>query len=366
MRLPSYQELSKEQDKINNLPLDQSYLVTGPPGTGKTVMALYRAAMLTKRRVPTSLLMHSRLLSQYAGNAVNSLKIDGVVDTFHAWLGRFYRTHFGTNLPSFDRYNYDWVEVLGQLGRRPPRAGSLEHLIIDEGQDLPKAFYPVARYLSRRVTVFADENQRLTEANSTLADISTYGGFQATHQLKRNYRNTREIALLAAHFQTGLSTGVPDLPTRRGERPVLQRFKNLHETVEAIARYERNNPDLQIGVFVHFKKQRNSLFNRLSVAGRTKNPPQMYEGGMGRQAGLVRFDEPGIIVLCYSSAKGLEFDTVFMPELQETKGDPRGAEFKMRFYVLTSRARNALFLSYSGDEEPSIVRAFPKELIEWR
>jgi Cdc6-like AAA superfamily ATPase len=65
MKLPSYQDLSKEQDRINNLPLEGSYLVTGPPGTGKTVMALYRAQMLSKRNAKAQLLMYSRLLSQY-------------------------------------------------------------------------------------------------------------------------------------------------------------------------------------------------------------------------------------------------------------------------------------------------------------
>lgn len=366
MRLPSYQELSKEQDRINNLPLDKSYLVTGPPGTGKTVMALYRAEMLTKKKVATSLLMHSRLLSQYTSNAVSKLEIDGVVNTFHSWFYHFYRRHYATDAPKFGDFDYDWDAILRQVGMRPPAAGSLEHLIIDEGQDLHKKFYPVARHLGKCVTVFADENQRLTDRNSTINDISAFGGFQATHQLKRNYRNTREIAELAARFHTGLGTGVPELPARRGERPVMQRYKNLHETVEAITRYERNNPDLQIGVFVQFEKTRDSLFNRFSVDGRTKNPPQKYVGGMGKKATLVDFNGPGIIVLCYSSAKGLEFDTVFMPELQSVKGDPSGAEFKMRFYVLTSRARNHLFLSYSGEEEPRIVGAFPKELVEWR
>ena len=39
LKLPPYQELSKEQDTINNLPLTGTNLVVGPPGTGKTTLA---------------------------------------------------------------------------------------------------------------------------------------------------------------------------------------------------------------------------------------------------------------------------------------------------------------------------------------
>jgi hypothetical protein len=79
MRLPSYEDLSKEQDRINNLPLDGSFLVTGPPGTGKTVMALYRASVLQSKKRHVSLLMHSRLLTKYTTSATEELLIDGSV-----------------------------------------------------------------------------------------------------------------------------------------------------------------------------------------------------------------------------------------------------------------------------------------------
>jgi len=366
MRLPSYQELSKEQDKINNLPLDKSYLVTGPPGTGKTVMALYRAQMLAKKKIPTWLLMRSRLLSQYTNNATKALKIGSIVDTFHAWFGKLYRRYYTRNVPSFAPFEFDWSQVLQDVSGQPPAGLSLEHLIIDEGQDLHKMFYVIARHVARNLTVFADENQRLCDDNSSLDEIRQYGAFSATHELKRNYRNSKEIAQLAAHFHTGLRTGVPDPPSRKGSKPVVQSFASLHETVEFIARYERNNPDLQIGILVPRSRQRDSLFNRLSKDGRTTNPPQKYVGSQGRDADEVDFDSPGIFLLCYASAKGLEFDTVFMPELQEVTDDIRSAAFKMKFYVLLSRARDNLFLTHSGQESPSILRAFPKELVEWR
>ena len=363
MKLPAYQELSKEQDAINNLPLDKSYLVTGPPGTGKTVMALYRSKMLTEQNVPATLLMHSRLLSQYTNTAVKKLDIDGAATTFHSWVPHFYKTAYGAPVPKISEWVFDWDAILRRVGRSPPPATMLEHLIVDEGQDLDKRFYPVASHISKCVTVFADENQRLTENNSTIRDIKAYGGFHASHELRRNYRNTSEIARLASHFTTGLATGTPEPPTRHGEPPVLQRFRDLNASVEAIYRYEKNNPDLHIGVFVPYKKQRDSIFNRLSVEGRTANKPQRYDS---EKRTVVNFESPGVVCICYNSAKGLEFDTVFMPELQDFRTDIHSAEFKMKFYVLTSRARTALFLSYSGEEEPRIVQSLPKELIEWR
>src|SRR5687767_14045769 len=112
MKLPSYQQLSKEQDAINDLPLEGSYLVTGPPGTGKTVMALYRTQMLTKSAASVQLLMHSRLLSQYVQSAVDDLDLDRSVRTFHSWFYRFYREVYGQAPQQLEKWVYLWPEIL--------------------------------------------------------------------------------------------------------------------------------------------------------------------------------------------------------------------------------------------------------------
>ena len=63
------------------------------------------------------------------------------------------------------------------------------------------------------------------------------------------------------------------------------------------------------------------------------------------------FDRPGTItVLCDQSCKGLEFDAVFVPELQARRWDPTSIDYlRMQLYVLSSRARGHLVFLYSAN-----------------
>ena len=276
MRLPSYQDLSKEQDRINNLSLDGSYLVTGPPGTGKTVMALYRASMLQSKRRPVKLLMHGRLLKQYTSSAISELLIDGSVSTYDRWLSDFFWKHHHRSVPSNGPWDPDWGEVMRLVNSSPPPPLECPDLIVDEGQDLPKEFYVLARLVSKNLTVFADENQRLRETNSTLDEIRAYGSFgdNEIHVLTRNYRNTREIATLATNFYTGLGSGIADLPSRSGDVPVVVHHTDLDATVEFIRNFESANNDLEIGVMTPNDSIRERVVRALGDD--TVNPVQTY------------------------------------------------------------------------------------------
>ncbi len=369
MKLPVYEDLSKEQDKVYTIPLDESFVVTGPPGTGKTVMALYRADMLKKRKTRVNLLMFSRLLAQYTQAGVTTLEIDGIVETYHKWLWEFYKDTYGGNPPRIEPYVYDWMAILGQVNAEPPNGKQMAHLIVDEAQDLPAEAFMVLPLLAKRLCIFADENQRLFKTNSTIKQIRGYSGISKTYSLTRNYRNTRQIANLAAHFYTGLSTGVPDLPDREGELPELLHQASTNACAEKILTTYLNNPKAEIGVFVPTIFVRNALLNRLKDMAAVKRlvPDdiiQVFEGGLGAQGPILRFGKGGITLLCYQSAKGLEFDIVFIPELQKYGADPTDPIARMTFYVLISRARQRLYLCYSGPGKPNFVMALPANLIK--
>ena len=95
----------------------------------------------------------------------------------------------------------------------------------------------------------------------------------------------------------------------------------------------------------------------------TAHRVQEYIGGQGSKAEPLDFTSPAITVATYLTAKGLEFDAVFLPFLPRISGSDEGV--KMQLYVMCSRARDELHMSYSGEGDPSLLGDFPRDLMDW-
>jgi DNA helicase IV len=364
LELPGLLSLSPEHMEVIGQPLGSSFLVTGPPGTGKSVVAIYWAGALARSGRTTLFLMYGKMLSEYTKRAVVELGISNIVSTFHSWFPRFWRRRYHENPPMEGKWDFDWNKCLLKLMQSPPPASEKKHIVVDEGQDMPKEFYTVLFLVSESLTIFADENQRITARQSTINEILAASQVKKTLKLTTNYRNTHEIAEFSASFYAGLPTGVPALPATRGERPFLMNFPRLYECVNYIVEYENGNASRSIGVMIQRSDEAIKFYNRLE--SKVDNPPQIYlrEGAENKKQ--VDFTTPGIKIITYASAKGLQFDTVFLPELQYVHGDPKGDDLRMRFYVMTSRARRTLGLMYSGESTPAIVDAFTMDLLDDR
>ncbi|MFD5001975.1 DNA helicase [Streptomyces mutabilis] len=347
----TYLDLADAQRaSLDGLPFDGNHLVSGPPGSGKSLLAAQRAVMLALAGTPVTLLTRSNLLRQSLAATVHALgpRDRSVrVSTAHGWLADWY----GDKAPRTPDGWYDWHALFERAADTGPLPGLT--LVVDEGQDLPPEFYLLCRMLGARTTVYADECQRLTDTNSTLAEIVRNLGRCSRQELDGNHRNTEQIASFAAHFHTG--AGAPALPEGQGPPPRLHRF---HErgAADLLALLAERHPRDSIGVIVGSKHTQFSLLDSLSRrAPRLK--PQLYtsdaKGGQYRNLDLGR---PGIVIVHRASAKGLGFDTVVVPDTHtDAAGDPSAAAVRMTYYVLATRARRELHLGYAGESEPPIL-----------
>lgn len=376
-RLPRINELNKRQEDAMAMPLTGQHLVVGGPGTGKSVIALHRARMYSQKRLTNVFLVYNHLLDQAARRLVRTHNEDEsrrratdagappapwlfMSRTWDAWFRKLFAEHTGRVCPTLDpepRSGYqaiDWQAALAML-RNCDHIADPPHLIIDEGQDMPPEFYEaLVRMGFEDFFVVADQNQQIVAGeNSSRRDIEISLGL-ATDQvieLDENFRNSRRVAELARHFYAGdPAVPAPTLPPEDESalKPLLYTYQEskFPAIVRRILKMADRNVNRLIGILTPDDDVRENYCNALrntEVALDSGKPPiQTYSSGSDPR---LRFDEGGIMVINMQSCKGLEFDTVFIADINRfhcDKADPDPA--KRRFYVMTARAREHVIL----------------------
>lgn len=395
MRFPKLTDLDAEQKAIySGAPPTQSILVIGPPGTGKTVMAFHRAAFLqamSQRKSDKALnprvIVYNKVLSTYTASRESVAK-DVESSTMHSWVYGWWRRMSRTNLPTLptDQWRHDWPEILQAIVALKDNGGDKihwGHLIVDEGQDFPRDMYIALGMLAALVqakdgnsapaiTVFADENQRLApDANSTIVEIAAALALsdQKIYLLRKNYRNSKQIAEFARHYYVGLPTGRPDVPERLGKsKPRVVIASGIEVIRRRIATYASNNPGSDIGVLCARDATRKQVFNSLS--SRLAEKPTLVQTYASKTRVIhppenLKFDKGGsVTVLNFQSAKGLEFDAVFIVDPFMDSGGASAQHANMQLYVMASRAREYLELLIMNSPENLAERLPPGALYE--
>ena len=356
MRLPTYDELSSDEEQLDILeaPLDESLFVVGPPGSGKTSLAVWRGDALAELYgTATPVITYNRMLRRSLYLVADEHGIGIRASTMQSYVGKHYWQQTQTKVPKVppDRYEYDWKQMVVRLAKRKPRA---EALVVDEGQDLPPGFFIYAsRHLAQTLTVFADEEQAISGKRSTLKQIKVSARLPNPMILSENHRNTPEIAIVAEHFHKGQLPAATVVRSRTGDAPQLIRSRSAASTISRIINEYRNRSG-SIGVIV----EQNSTGQRIHVGLANQLPKHrvdIYESDNPNEDSIdVRV--AGITVLNKDSVKGQEFDTVFVLELDRFVPCNTDAEFRS-MYMMCTRARDRLFLVYGPHRLSPVAEA---------
>lgn len=255
---------------------------------------------------------------------------------------------------------YDWDDIATAVRQelaKDTTTRRYRHVVIDEGQDLsPEALRSLTEAVQPggSVTFFGDYHQAIYGQGLSWRSAGLTLGSRPVERFVDNYRNTAAIAQFAiALSQTPpMASGdedlvIPKAPVAAGPPPTLARARDAaHEAEIVRAQATEFAKDQSVAILARTWElaetaARGLTFTKLDHDMRSWDPtPQIWVGP-------------------YHAAKGLEFDAVILPYLNDhqmpwpdvvsafdtRESDAREARL---LYVAITRARSQLLMTYSG------------------
>ena len=343
LTLPLLTDLEPEQMDVYVHPANSSIVVVGPPGSGKTSLAIWRSLFIANNGQQVVLLTKNRALAGLA----HQLALEGqggniATETMHRFVWHHYLDTFGRpHTRGQGDYQLRWDEILHDYAARNVQP-HIDHVVVDEGQNLPPEFFIWAkRHCAKTLSIFADEHQTTVDSGSTMADIM-HLGIQDMFRLVYNHRNSAEIAALSNQFHRGRR--LPAAIAKRGLRgnvPKVEYIANWYDLARLVGN-RLANAGGSVGVITYNIDDVNAVYaTLLETLPRTR--VDLFHSKLERGAELVRMRDPGVTVLSGESAIGLEFDAVYLHDLSRSLPMVYEMDHR-RLYMLTARARDLLVL----------------------
>jgi len=333
--LPQITQLTVPQQAALNE--TKQIALSGGPGTGKSVVSLWRHISNHQQNKRSLLLTYTTTLARYLSACCGTQNSDAATN-----VGRSYKDKNRI-------HNENWSEI-----------------IIDEAQDLPISYYDDIEPIAK-VSYGADDSQILYPDSCSLqSDLKSLFA-NIDYVLDKNFRSTQRIMQFAktifpdAYIPQSTITG---LVNNIGELPIML-ISGKNSWNDEIGKYNISNNKQNKSIVEIISTFRSDTHN-IAILVPFKNDAQVFETVL-KNNNIADFsiyyeDRDGrfpdgaeeiknLHITTFKSAKGLEFDTVIIPNFHKYE-EILGKEFNTEwqdYYVGITRARRNLYLISSYD-----------------
>lgn len=260
-----------------------------------------------------------------------------------------------------------------------PEKYKVDYVFVDEAQDMTLGKMRALKAITRKsITIAADMAQKIYKTSFTWREAGIDIQGRASKSLTRTFRSTKQIVALAEDlalvtrkndsYKDELTEAV--YPDSEGPIPWLFVFRSkLNEEsymVNLVNKLLQQRSDKTIGVICKTKK----YYYHIRASLRAKEIPFQEIFRDGKYIPDWRLLEPGLKLVVAKSSKGLEFDTVIIPDLDEGTypfipmkiDDEQMEEFltteRNLLYVAMTRARETLFMLCTDRNKSRFIAEF--------
>ena len=355
--------LREEQRVVVDAPPAEVVWITGPAGSGKSLILMARAKKMAtlfpeysisfitfnqslKRYFQDELVQFSNILVETFGEFTARRK-----DRFHFYYGK------GREKVSV---SFNQTEIDYKKAKANGISQDVDAIFIDEVQDFFPAWlrYCIESQSPNRggLTMAGDESQAIYRENDILSVVESYDLVQ--YKLPVAYRSTREILTVVEHLSgvkhaldKSPSGPLPDLifvdKTTKKDAMNEAVIRDLIDLLKFKGVRERDIAILVTNNYIRYKL-RQPLEERLKSEFKYDVQVSSIEKGAADQLNL---EEDSIKLTTIHNAKGLEFSVVFLLGLDELSEDEENAPLIRKgeriLLVGPTRAKDRLFIYYS-------------------
>jgi len=361
-------QLDLQQKVVLQKKLAQNLVVTGGAGSGKSILALLKAKAMLNNNDRVLYVVKTVALNTYMDAGVSAEAKKEEKEKLQSIVGNSSNRIWGRLKSSICSFNhcFKWVknednewENLGW------RKGHFDYIILDEATDLKMPEIQILKDHCKYFVAFGDDDQQLfsfIDTRTKVSQIADEVGIKEEDidNLIYNHRLPKKMARLVVYLHPRIKPNTPDSENfiRRclvegTELPHIFQYSRENEQFDEIIKIVKNKNGGLKSVGILFRDNE-SMKRAYRYFIENDLPTSMV---IDSQTTGEAFDSAAPNLMTYHGAKGLQFETVFIPNCSDPGYD------KAPLYVALTRTYSSLYIMYTG-LKPHFISQIPSELYE--